>query len=134
MERIERINERQIPTSFNQLGGFNDFPPNWEELSEAEFSHSRFFIYSPTYRDFRQMIRRNGKPAPFIEANLYIYNDGSGYAISADRKQGKVRYYKFAVCEHDYEVQHGRKYEHIYTCKKCGHSYIQDSSDCHSYS
>ena len=134
MDKIIHITDLHIPALFNQLGGFNDYPPNWEELIEAQFVNSSFFIYSPTYRQFRQMMRRDGKPAPFIQANLYIYDDGSGFAISADREHNTVRYYKFAVCEHDYEVQHRHKYEHTYTCKKCGHSYIQDSSDCYSFS
>lgn len=123
-------------------GGYNDFPPNWRKLTEKEFAQSQFFSYSPTLVEHRQMLppgglRPGGKPA--LTARLYFYSDGSGLAMSNDYWKGKVQYFAFAACVHEYRRPTEAEHEagvvrparcfHVSICDKCHHVHAVDSSD-----
>lgn len=115
-----------------KYGNYNDFPPGWAKLTEAEAAKSKFFQCTPWLAESRQMYVRNaqGIPhGPMTAATLYHFSDGTGIAASADYWAGKVSWFKFGLCEHDYLSQGDGHCQHKLTCKKCGHTYYTDSSD-----
>jgi hypothetical protein len=132
------VTEAQIEALF---GGYNDFPPNWHPITEEDFSHSLFFSYAPVFRDTRQMLpSRAGKEGACVDAVLFFYHDGTGVGIERDYWAGKVNYYAFSVCEHQYReisqaecakrgIFHGGNCYHVEVCSKCGHINAYDSSD-----
>ena len=117
-----------------KFGDFNDFPPNWKEITEEEFARSSFFIYSPIHTEYRQMHLHDKSGVKdvynYTPARLCFMSDGTGYGIQNDFQNGKVRYYKFAFCLHEFGKDLGKyRGEHIFICKKCGYRYEYDSSD-----
>lgn len=78
-------------------GRYNDFPPGWREISEAEFAKSQYFIYHPDLIEHRQMLRSKEfeYTGACVDVNLYFYFDGTGYAIVNYFWSGKVRFYTF---------------------------------------
>lgn len=126
-ERDKEIEEK--------YGGYNDFPPDWKEIAEEEFAKSMFFTYSPDLIQHRQMM----KPNEVVEATLHFFWDGNGYAIGHDFWKGKVKYYRFALCEHTYRElspsearakghSHFGNCYHVTECAKCGLIWEYDSS------
>ncbi len=135
MEKLEWVNPKTVPDFVEKFGGFNDYPPNWRQVSEQELFQSGRMIFPPEYQDFRQMYRNGKEITAMVEATLYFFPDGTGYAIEKDHFNRCFKYYTFAVCEHKYGKDIGKKpYEHIYVCEKCGRRLELDTSDCHSYS
>jgi hypothetical protein len=119
-------------------GGFNDFPPNWREMSEAEFAKSDFFTYSTALVEFRQMLDPERKN-PALGAHLNWQTDlKTGYAIVNDFWAGKIKFYHFG-CDHkwgsvDVESAKARgitlePYLNARQCTKCGQIWQYDSSD-----
>lgn len=119
-----------------QFGSYNDSPPNFKEISEKEFAQSKFFTYDSDYREYRQITNFGDKCIPI---QLYYFFDQTGYGMSSDYWNGKVRYFQFSKCEHEYrelsvsearqkgQIHHGNCY-HVYECVKCGYIIAQDSS------
>lgn len=134
MYKLEWVNPKTVPDYIEKFGGFNDFPPNWKQVTEQELFQTGRMIFPPEYQEFRQMTRMNGKSVPFVEATLYFIADGTGYAIEKDHLNWHFRYYIFAVCEHEYKCTKEKGLERTYTCSHCGREIVYDSSDCHSYS
>lgn len=114
-----------------KFGGYNDFPPGWKEITEDEFWH-KFMLYSWDREEYRQMMDRENLKSGVVDARLFFYNDGSGIACTREAKNASItrpRFYRFALCEHDYEtVRRGRCYSE-HRCRKCGHRRTLDSSD-----
>lgn len=129
-----------------RYGGFNDFPPHWEPCSTSEF-WGKFSSYGPGNRsEFRQMGRLDGKwvrgqagtNLPLLSAHLFFYGDGSGLAVSVDynyvSRDGETDYtytpsfFKFTLCQHDFESTVSRMHYNESTCRKCGYVKIVDSS------
>lgn len=118
-----------------QYGGYNDFPPNWEEITPEEFACSNFFVYGFVGCEYRQMIRhRDGTRNTMVSAHLFFHPQGC-YAIS--RSSWTVRYFRFG-CTHEWgsaceELQKRKisldRFEHARFCPKCGTLQITDSSD-----
>lgn len=116
------------PEKFEDVfGGYNDYPPNWKQVTEKEFSHSMFFFYEPTIRDHRQMM--TDSRSSMLDATLYFFHDGSGVAMSADHKNEEVNYYTFGVNEHDFEERNIGRCLTEKKCKRCGYVEEVDSSD-----
>jgi hypothetical protein len=120
-----------------QFGGFNDFPPNWHEISEAEFAKSSYFTYSPMLREFRQMKNRGDHNEPMIGAHLHWMHDNTGFAIVNDFWACKIKFFAFG-CKHEFSdpteelKSRGLKLfacQHAMFCKKCNSLSIVDSSD-----
>jgi hypothetical protein len=124
--KIVAKEDKEVPEKYKEFGKFNDFPPNWKQITEEEFSRSNFSIYMPEYIGFRQMMNKKDMSG-FVAANLFFFHDNTGVAI--EHKNGKINYYKFALCEHEFGEDKGKyMFEHTYTCKKCGYTYTVDSS------
>jgi hypothetical protein len=110
-----------------KAGGYNDYPPNWREITLEDFAKSKFFMYYPVYNEVRQMLAPG---QPMVRAQLFWYHDESGIALVNDFWAGTVKYFAFATCEHELVVI-GRPYNCFteYTCTKCDWKTAVDSSD-----
>lgn len=139
ISKVHISNIQHFPNS----GDYNDLPPNWKELTEKEFAQSPFFTYSPEFMEFRQVrLTPNG---PFEGLRMFWLNEKEGYALVRDYWAGKVRYFSFAVCVHEWHgvtraelaekwPQHVKRYTpgnccHNSVCLKCGDFRFIDSSD-----
>ena len=133
-----------------QHGTYNDFPPGWRRITEAEFVGSRYFGYTPQFTEHRQMCRppQHMTEGHMLGAVLYFFDDGTGVAVEAHRPPHKynekrpvpvVRYYAFG-CAHEYremsmaeckteEITHNGNCWHVFLCEKCGQVNAYDSSD-----
>jgi len=110
------------------IGGYNDLPPNFKQITEKEFAQSSFFNYEPIRREFRQ-VRNLVEKEMYSAIILFWYSDGSGIAIRRDFWEGKIYFYSFYICEHDYETIENRMCYIKSKCIKCGHISEVDSSD-----
>jgi hypothetical protein len=52
------------------MASFNDFPANWREITQEVFAKSRHFTFAPVNIEFRQMIDRNDRSKPPLNARL----------------------------------------------------------------
>lgn len=121
----------------------NALPPNLKEIPEKEFAQSMFFTYTPIAYEHRQIPRESGNyRSGLLSLQMYYFHDGSGIAFSSDYWGGKVSYYTFTVCEHDFRelsakearsrgITHMRRCYHVLECQKegCGYTTAYDSSD-----
>ncbi len=121
-----------------KYGKDNELPPNFREITEKEFAQSKFFIYSPDFWEYRQISKREdcekfkwGK-----EQGSYIFSlrmayffDGTGIALEHDYWAGTVRYFSFAICDHEKREQRNvGNCLNEYTCVACGYKETVDSS------
>lgn len=108
--------------------------PSLRWITEAEFSHSHFFMFQPT----RVLLRRvadDQLPEDFAKhttpyARLILTDKVSGFVLLSEYARGRVHYGTFAFCEHAHvETKNlGRCYNR-YDCRDCGLSWTIDSSD-----
>ena len=125
---LERLVGTTVPEHELKFGKWGALPPNFKEITEAEFAASMFFIYSPGIVEYRQIQDKAANKDGIWELRMYFYHDDTGLAI-AQTGQKKVRYFKFAVCEH--VMAHTSKLGNClnrYTCGKCGYVNDVDSS------
>ena len=122
-----------------EYGGYNYAPPNWKEIKEEEFTTSHFFTYTPKFSEYRQIIFGDISKGEMMSVQMFYFHDGTGVALYPDWREGKVRYFKFAKCDHDSveltqdeckkrDIQHFGMCWHVYECKKCGYIESYDSS------
>ena len=123
------------------FGKFNDFPPNWREVTEAEIAtRSAGRCYSPVLREYRQMGTCVPGGEPLLPATLEYYHDGSGRALHHDYWGRRLRWFMFERCAHTYAelsmaearaagIYHGGRCYHVNRCTKCGYVNSYDSSD-----
>lgn len=115
-------------------GGFNDFPPNWREVTEAEIAtESMGRVYSPTMTEYRQMGTLVPGGEPMLPATLSFFHDGTGHAMSYDYYGKRLRWFRFFTCQHTMvEVSRPgghRSGLHEDRCTKCGYVSRYDTSD-----
>ena len=106
----------------------NALPPNWKEISEREFTESAFFIYSPIAVEFKQAPLIPNGPLENIKM-FYVYGYAEGFAMVADHEAGRVRYFLFAECEHDWQDITTHRFLHTIRCRRCPETRSFDSSD-----
>lgn len=122
-----------------EWGCYNDPLPNLEEITEEQFAQSGFFTWGFTGVENRQISSENfnkGKifsPVKvFVNANIFYVNspNESGFVIANDYWSGKVRYFKFAKCFHNYKETGKTVWNccHQYQCTKCGQNHEVDTS------
>jgi hypothetical protein len=83
-------------------GGYNDFPPNWEEVDAKTLAQSVYFAFYPVLSEFRQMHARDGSGVinppintPSLSAHLDWFFDGQGFAVVNDYWAGTVKFFRF---------------------------------------
>lgn len=126
------------------LGRYNDMPPNAKEISREEFERKLYHgSYSPDRIKFKQVYESKSFGAPCMNMRLFIYHDGTGVAVGSKYLGGdkyEARFFKFAKCEHEMGeisaaearaagIYHGGRCYHVLKCTKCGYVSAYDSSD-----
>jgi hypothetical protein len=128
-------------------GGYNDFPPNWTEITEKEFL-KHFFCWTIQKIESRQMREKGSNN--FISARLFFMSKDPHVAIvdesfSYKNEKGMIafdhnaRFFKFQDCEHEFKelnydeckkrgITHHGKCWHVTECEKCGKMFSFDSS------
>lgn len=110
-----------------EWGGYNDFPPGWRKMTDAEFAKSHLLAEKPVSVETRQMV--DDKHPKMVEAKLFFLYDNQGYAIGVDYWKGKVQFYHFG-CDHEWGPRRNiGNCLNDYTCTKCGQVNRVDSSD-----
>lgn len=136
-EKIAEITEAYA------LGNFNDPPAGWRQVTEEEFvQKSMLRMYTPQYVEYKQIVEDKDKPyferKPSIHCHLFLFHDGTGFAMEFKYWEGKVNYYMFG-CQHDYVelspqtcrergITHYGNMWHVTECTKCGNIDSYDSS------
>ena len=118
---------------------FNQAPANFKEVDEEWLArHSTFRTYGFRYHWYQQIMNLPDEKYT-LSIHCFGSEDGTGFAISTNYWAGKIRYFSFAGCEHEFRTptreecaEHhdypGNCY-HVYICDKCGYWYSVDSSD-----
>lgn len=101
------LNQEQREAHEKRNGTYNEFPPDWREISEGEFARSRHFTFEPALVEFRQMMRPFGetdttKDTPAVSANLFWQANGTGYAVVNDYWAKTVKFYAFGSVPEGY--------------------------------
>ena len=114
------------------FGQGNTAPSNFREITEKEFCESHYYIdYSVVAMEYSQIRRlQDGTELPkMVAVNMYINAFGHGWAMERRYHEGKVVYYKFELCVHEYETTKKARCYWEGKCKKCGMLHAVDSSD-----
>jgi hypothetical protein len=110
------------------VGGYNDLPPNFEEITEEEFAQSQFFSYEPIKVEFRQC--KGLKDDDYLQSVwIYWFSDYSYITIWSDFWAGKVHYGKGYLCKHKWKNMESRMCYTKDVCVLCGYIKEIDSSD-----
>ncbi len=121
-------------------GDYNDAPPGWRAVDEAEIARSILGAHTPTMTEFRQIEQRDeqGNRTGMTAATLLYFHDGSGVAYETRWQERRIQWYRFG-CAHEYRelsraecaekqiIHHGYCY-HVYQCQKCQHITAHDTS------
>lgn len=138
-EILEYQSEEEEERHKEQFGGYNDLPPNFKEITLEEFAQSKFFSYGPMWVDYKQIDRLQWDESHYLSLILFGLYDGTGFAIHNDYWSKKLRFFKFARCEHEYReltqqecgerrINHFGMCWHVIECQKCGRIESYDSS------
>ncbi len=97
MHKITQATANEIRRHKELFGNFNDFPPGWIEISEAEFARSGFGKSSIEFIEYRQMMypKHMVKKGGNVTANLFFIGNGVGYSIVQDYWDKSVKFFKF---------------------------------------
>lgn len=115
--RHDQMTAKAIREHEEKWGKYNDAPPGWREITEADFVKGMFFTHDPQKIEFRQLMNaeiRSEDGAPLIDARLYFFHDGTGVALMSDFWAGKLRYFAFG-CDHKWREVYGDE------ARKLGH-------------
>lgn len=125
------------------LGGYNDIPPNWTEITAHEYAIAvqRNSIFK---NERRQISSLEGR----LPVHLMIFHDMTGVASSAEYKKivddqsphgrydYETKFFRFG-CDHLYKEvswnrdKYGNQYscDHLWKCEKCGREMVVNSGD-----
>lgn len=129
---MKHVNQASVPW----LGHSNNFPPNFEEISQDDFWNLMQHNYHVVAWAGAWLVNIP-KDDPWYGASLTIFvnefdNTGFGFVKHVERAKYATpqRYFKCGACVHEYEeVGSPGKCLHTYKCSKCDHAYTVDSSD-----
>jgi hypothetical protein len=121
----------------DKLGtGFNELPPNTTKISESEFYWRWSIRPARSYYQYRQ-VRLGPKNYP-CSVSLFVHPgdfSGIGHWIEYDGRATraeidayKPHYFKWHICEHDFETITSRMNYWEGRCTKCGYEKAIDSS------
>lgn len=119
-------------------------PKGWRRSDTMELATSIFFAQLPVAVGYEQFTNDpDGNRIPWMEAQLFYFADGTGFAFEHDFWKAEVYVYRFG-CRHEYEeITRAELYQrlgnrrplmsgshdHIRWCNKCGYWRMDDSSD-----
>lgn len=94
---IEVLDKEELKRHEELLGGFNEFPPGWKEITKEEFAQSGFCGARVVYVEYRQMMRPkehliNGN---HVSCKLFHIRNGFGYAIVQRYWEKDVLFFEF---------------------------------------
>lgn len=132
IREVYDLSELARATHESKWGRFNDAPPEWEEITEAQLvKETPWRIYAPTLYEYRQILPKRDHPSismgPMFEARLFYFEDGTGVGMHCDSQTGKIRWFRFG-CKHDMETWWPVMFERHDKCKKCGYEAVYDTS------
>jgi hypothetical protein len=140
------LNNKERAELTVKLGGYNEMPPNWQEITESEFiwrwgQQQRISVFRqvilPTF-DSHGSQKITGKRKMYCDVNMFVNSDFGGigwiehYNGAATRSEidaYKAQWFKWAWCEHSYKTTLSRMCYREYECEKCGYKMAVDSSD-----
>jgi len=104
--------------------------PEAKEMTVREFARSAFFSECISGRIYRSNVPDPADPEKTITIHGWWYDDGKWIGLSHDYWAGTVRYFRGALCEHQYKSLPQRwNCYHEAICVKCGHYNAYDSGD-----
>ena len=123
---------------------YNTPPANFKEV-DAEWvaKQSTFRTYGFKYHWYQQIFIDTDKQSTIRCQQLkgmhfFGSHDGTGFAMYTDAWTGRIRYFSFAGCIHEYRKLTEKEYiehkisrgmhDHSGICKKCGYIYYYNSS------
>jgi hypothetical protein len=133
LDKIEHTNTDKIPEKIRVVchpDNYNKVPENLREISEEDFYHI-FFTRCPTHRGFKQIWPQHSDLVKSLKKglmtlHLWVYCDATGIAIGEWSAKDKM-FFAFG-CEHENTHEIIGNCLHRYTCVKCGHVSVVDSS------
>lgn len=124
------------------LGGFNDFPPQWREISVKEYAY-KVECNTILKVERRQIVDRAHRSIAPLSVTLLIFQDGTGVASSSVYEHigsgifdydHVSKFYAFG-CPHEWkEISWNRRYGtqfnglHLWKCIHCNKEWVVDSS------
>lgn len=132
IREVYDLNEDERKAHQERWGDFNDAPPDWAEITEAEMIETTpLRAYTPQLVEYRQILpsRTNGaiSAGPMLAATLYYFHDRTGVGMSFDYQQKKVRWFRFG-CDHQMTTWWPVMFERHDKCEKCGYEAVYDTS------
>lgn len=129
MYKLHYMSEKDFPYQKLPDGGslWNTAFPNMEIITASEFLQKMNDLQLE-YMDYRQILF--GLPTGvtgMVQAMGYWERDMTGIAICR-KMDGTTFYARFATCEHSLKHHSPARFEHHYTCTKCGYHVVHDSS------
>ncbi len=123
-----------------QLGFYNELPPNFEKIGQGEFLWRFSVSAAERVYQFRQVIWPTSSPygmrEHYCSMHLWVLPDWSGFGWITEHNSGvphpenyTATYFKFAACNHDYETLVNRMCYWEGRCKICGYWNAIDSGD-----
>jgi hypothetical protein len=131
-----------------QLGGYNELPPNFETITESEFLWRFGQKHASGATEYRQVVVPSvgygegrdslGSREMYCSMYMWVNHDFAGvgfithYNGQATRSEIDAffpQYFKFKVCDHDFETLEERMGWWKGRCRKCGYIHAIDSSD-----
>lgn len=137
---LSRITHEGNTTMELDLGEHAGPLPNMREITEGDVAKSDMFVYTPDYIGYRQIhqfdkLKECGITPPssngqehMMAVKFFVFHDKRGIAMYGDYWGGKIRWFSFAVCEHDFTETKIGNCLHEYACKKCKYRKSVDSS------
>lgn len=138
-----------IPEQYHQeirtrLGGYNDFPPGWTEITAHDYA-VKLQNNSVIAVDHQQMFSDKSYDRHSTNWTLLIFRDFSGVASTADYQRVNnetfggydyiTKFWMFG-CDHSFkevpwDAKFGTQFRglHLWKCSKCGECQVVDSSD-----
>lgn len=114
------------------VGDFNQAPPNLQEILLEEFARSKFFVYSFSKVEYRQITDKEVLSKlgfkHYFAMKLFWFHDGTGVGMCSDYHNKSVRYFKFSICDHAYTTIVSSNCYREMECARCGHYTFIDSS------
>lgn len=115
------------------VGAYNDLPPNFERITQAEFWKKFDGGYVPLFRTDKWVVSvARVHPLYAKHIHMFVYDDKTavGY-VSKTEHAAPVKpdiYFKAALCHHEMREVSSRGFLHTYQCTKCPYNYTVDSS------